>query len=54
MNAAQSVSSEYADLVAFGARQAMASSDITVAKNSDGTYNTSDVKAFQRDTGIGQ
>ncbi|KAJ3854470.1 hypothetical protein EV368DRAFT_36676 [Lentinula lateritia] len=54
MNAAQTVSSEYADLVAFGARQAMASSDITVAKNSDGTYNTSDVKAFQRDTGIGQ
>ncbi|KAJ3791208.1 DUF1793-domain-containing protein [Lentinula aff. detonsa] len=54
MDAAQNVSSEYADLVAFGARQAMASSDITVAKNSDGTYNTSDVKAFQRDTGIGQ
>ncbi|KAJ3894274.1 hypothetical protein GG344DRAFT_41334 [Lentinula edodes] len=54
MNAAQAVSSEYADLVAFGTRQAMASSDITVAKNSDGTYNTSDVKAFQRDTGIGQ
>ncbi|KAE9404337.1 DUF1793-domain-containing protein, partial [Gymnopus androsaceus JB14] len=54
MSAAQNISSEYADLVAFGARQALASSDITVAKNSDGNYNTSDVKAFQRDTGIGQ
>ncbi|KAJ3769969.1 hypothetical protein FB446DRAFT_745812 [Lentinula raphanica] len=54
MNAAQNVSSEYADLVAFGTRQALASSDITVAQNSDGSLNTSDVKAFQRDTGISQ
>ncbi|KAF9039547.1 DUF1793-domain-containing protein [Hymenopellis radicata] len=47
---AKAVSTDYADLVSLAARQALAV-DITVSHGSDGTFNTSDVMTFMRDTG---
>ncbi|KAE9404342.1 hypothetical protein BT96DRAFT_813635 [Gymnopus androsaceus JB14] len=49
-SAAQSISTDFADLVSFGARQAL-TSDITISQDSNGAWNYSDVLAFQRDTG---
>ncbi len=39
---------DYADLLALSTRQAMGSLDITLAKTSDGSWNTSDVKVFMK------
>ncbi|KAF7329563.1 hypothetical protein MKEN_00219200 [Mycena kentingensis (nom. inval.)] len=51
---ANKISSDYADLVSLGLRQALAGVEITVPRQSDGTYNTSDVLAFLKDTGNSQ
>ncbi|KAF7329559.1 hypothetical protein MKEN_00218800 [Mycena kentingensis (nom. inval.)] len=48
---ARKVSPEYAELVSLGLRQALAGIEITVPRKSDGTYDTSDVLSFLKDTG---
>ncbi|KAK0466308.1 uncharacterized protein EV420DRAFT_1617584 [Desarmillaria tabescens] len=50
MSDARRVSDNYADLVALAARQALAV-DITVSRDSNGQWNTSDVMSFMRDMG---
>lgn len=50
---AKAISDDYADLVSLSARQSLAV-DITVSRNSDGGFNTSDVMTFMRDTGNSQ
>ena len=52
ISAAQSTSSDYADIVSLAARQAM-TIDFTVSRIQNGGFNTSDIKAFLRDTGSG-
>ncbi|KAK0239510.1 hypothetical protein EDD85DRAFT_452362 [Armillaria nabsnona] len=47
---ARQISDNYADLVALAARQALAV-DITVSKDSDGQWNTSDVMTFMKSIG---
>ncbi|KAG7452128.1 uncharacterized protein BT62DRAFT_990443 [Guyanagaster necrorhizus] len=47
---ARQVSDNYADLVTLAARQALAV-DITVSKDSEGQWNTSDVMTFMKDVG---
>ncbi|KAK0481511.1 hypothetical protein IW261DRAFT_1606804 [Armillaria novae-zelandiae] len=47
---ARQISDSYADLVTLAARQALAV-DITVSKDSQGQWNTSDVMSFMRDVG---
>ena len=54
MRDASAISNNYADLVALGARQAMAGVDITVSKGTDNAWNISDVKVFMKDTGVSQ
>ena len=51
MDAAAQVSENYVNLVSLGARQTMASLDITVLGNSDGSVDASDVKIFMKDVG---
>ena len=48
---AQSVSSEYSDLVSLAARQTFGSIDITVSRGSDGQWNTSDAMIFMKNMG---
>lgn len=48
---ASAISSNYADLVALTARQAMGATELTVGVASDGTFNLSDVKMFMKDLG---
>lgn len=48
---ANQVSSKYYDLLAISTRQAMGALDFTVARDSFGNWNTSDVKAFMRGAG---
>ena len=50
MSDARQISDTYADLVTLAARQALAV-DITVSKDSQGQWNTSDVMTFMRDVG---
>ncbi|PBK76561.1 hypothetical protein ARMSODRAFT_875663 [Armillaria solidipes] len=50
MSDARQISDNYADLVTLAARQALAV-DITVSKNSEGQWNTSDVMTFMKDVG---
>ncbi|KAK0466307.1 uncharacterized protein EV420DRAFT_1261099 [Desarmillaria tabescens] len=50
MSDTRRVSDNYADLVALAARQALAV-DITVSRDSNGQWNTSDVMSFMRDMG---
>lgn len=45
------VSSAYYDLLSLVVRQAMSSLEITVSKNSDGSFNSSDIMAFMKDMG---
>ncbi|KAH8111930.1 DUF1793-domain-containing protein [Phellopilus nigrolimitatus] len=45
------ISSNYADLLALATRQAMSAFEYTLVKNSSGTFNMSDVKAFMKDMG---
>lgn len=40
------VSSDYADLVGLSIRQSFAATELTVSKNGDGSFNTSDVMLF--------
>ncbi|KAF7314821.1 hypothetical protein MKEN_00956500 [Mycena kentingensis (nom. inval.)] len=51
---ANAISADYADLVSLGLRQALAGLEITVPQLSDGSYNTSDVLVFLKDTGYSQ
>ena len=48
---AQNISSNYADLLSLITRQAMSAIEITVSKNPDGSFNSSDIMAFMKDTG---
>ncbi|KAF8493583.1 hypothetical protein JB92DRAFT_3084946 [Gautieria morchelliformis] len=48
-NAAVAVSSDYADLVDLATRQAFAMVEITVGKDDEGNWNTTDVQAFMND-----
>ncbi|KAK0199056.1 hypothetical protein F5146DRAFT_920298 [Armillaria mellea] len=50
MTDARQVSNNYADLVTLAARQALAV-DITVSKDSEGQWNTSDIMTFMKDVG---
>ncbi|EJC98554.1 DUF1793-domain-containing protein [Fomitiporia mediterranea MF3/22] len=47
----ETFSTEYADLLALSARQAMGSMDITIPPSSGGTWDTSDVKIFMKNLG---
>ncbi|TDL28033.1 DUF1793-domain-containing protein [Rickenella mellea] len=48
---AQKISSPYADMVTLSARQALSAVDITLKKENNGSWNTSDVKAFFKNMG---
>ena len=48
---ASKISAEYADLVALIARQALSAMDITLFQEDDGSWDTSDIKAFVDNTG---
>ncbi|KAI0058455.1 hypothetical protein BV25DRAFT_1902161 [Artomyces pyxidatus] len=48
---AANVSSDYADLVSLAARQAYGGTELTIAKGSDGSFNTSDVMMFMKNIG---
>lgn len=45
------ISSDYADLIALVARQSVSAMDITIGQNSDGSWNTADIKVFMDNTG---
>ena len=45
---ASEISSEYASLAALAVRQVMGSLDITVGQDSQGDWNTSDVKVYMK------
>lgn len=47
----QNISSVYGDLLSLVTRQAMSAVEITVSKNSDGTFNSSDIMAFMKNMG---
>lgn len=49
---AEGISPTYKDLVIPVIRQVMTTLDITIAKNSDQSWNTSDVFAFMYDLGL--
>ncbi|KLO07713.1 DUF1793-domain-containing protein [Schizopora paradoxa] len=44
-------SSKYSELLSLVARQAVSSIEITVSKNVDGSFNSSDIMAFMKDMG---
>ncbi|KXN86419.1 hypothetical protein AN958_10281 [Leucoagaricus sp. SymC.cos] len=46
---ASKISSDYASIVAISARQALAAIEITISKNSDGSFNTNDVIVFMKE-----
>ncbi|PAV21986.1 hypothetical protein PNOK_0194300 [Pyrrhoderma noxium] len=46
---ASKISSDYAAIVALSIRQAFASTEITISKNADGSFNTSDVLIFMKE-----
>ncbi|KAF8508112.1 hypothetical protein JB92DRAFT_3121204 [Gautieria morchelliformis] len=52
-NAAMAVSSDYADLVDLSTRQVYGMIEITVGKDANGNWNTSDIQAFMNDAGGG-
>ncbi|KAI0309520.1 hypothetical protein OF83DRAFT_1071921 [Amylostereum chailletii] len=45
--------SEYSDLLSISTRQVYASTELTIATKADGSFDTSDVMMFMRDTGAG-
>lgn len=51
INDATKISLDYPDLLSLVARQAMSAIEITVSKNADGSYNSSDIMAFMKDIG---
>ncbi|KAH8120127.1 DUF1793-domain-containing protein [Phellopilus nigrolimitatus] len=46
---AKAISSDYADVVALSIRQAFGATEITVSKNPDGSFNSSDVLVFMKE-----
>ncbi|KAH9482400.1 Glutaminase A [Psilocybe cubensis] len=46
---ATKISADYASIVALSIRQALGAIEITVSKNSDGTFNTDDVLVFMKE-----
>ncbi|TFK38776.1 hypothetical protein BDQ12DRAFT_683316 [Crucibulum laeve] len=54
MSDGAAVSTQYADLLAISLRQTMASMDITIGRDDNGKWNTSDVKIFMKDIGTGR
>ena len=46
-------SDSYKALISITARQAMASTELTVSNTTDGQWNLSDLQMFMRDTGAG-
>lgn len=49
-NDASKISADYAYIVALSIRQSLASMEITVSQNSDGSFNSSDVLVFMKGT----
>ena len=47
-NDASKISADYADIVALSVRQSLASMEITVSQNADGSLNSSDVLVFMK------
>lgn len=45
---AAKISADYAGIVALSVRQALGAYEITISKNSDGSWNTDDVLSFQK------
>lgn len=45
---ASTISADYAGIVALSIRQVFGATEITVSKNNDGSYNTSDVLVFMK------
>lgn len=45
---ASKISSEYADLVSLAIRQGLASMEITVSQNADGSFNATDILVFMK------
>ncbi|TFY68763.1 hypothetical protein EVG20_g3433 [Dentipellis fragilis] len=48
---AGAMSSDYADIVSLAARQVYGATELTIAKGSDGSWNTSDVMMFMKNIG---
>ncbi|KAJ3568603.1 hypothetical protein NP233_g5597 [Leucocoprinus birnbaumii] len=46
---ASKISSDYASIVALSVRQSLGSFEITISKNSDGSYNTDDIIVFMKE-----
>lgn len=46
---ATKISADYAAIVALSVRQVIGATELTVSKNSDGSYNTSDVMLFMKE-----
>ncbi|EIM89463.1 uncharacterized protein STEHIDRAFT_52330 [Stereum hirsutum FP-91666 SS1] len=51
ISAANSVSSEYSDILSLGLRQCLGATELTLGQNSDGTLNSTDVMMFMEDMG---
>lgn len=51
LKAAANISDVYTNFVSVAARQAIAGTELTITKGSDGNWNTSDVKMFMKDIG---
>lgn len=45
---ASKISADYASIVALSIRQALGATEITISKNSNGSFNTSDVVVFMK------
>ena len=45
---AEKISSDYASIVALSVRQTLGACEITVSKNGDGSFNTSDITTFMK------
>jgi len=46
---AETISSDYADIVELSIRQAFAATEITIIRNEDGSWNTDDVLMFMKE-----
>lgn len=51
---ASKISSDYASIVELSIRQVLGATEITVSKNADGTFNTSDVLMFMKGSSVTQ
>ena len=51
LNDANSISPQYSNLISLAARQTIGSTELTVARSTDGQWNTSDVKMFMKNVG---